>query len=495
MIRGRPFEDLEPRLFYRRFSHYGNSMGYVEALWSPYLGMFPEFSERVADPLYFHLKFCKRDRFSNLSADRRELEEQNSTKGEPLASRPAAPSRRTRALRCMDQEVQSGRIIGGRRWITAEVTVLIPSYNYARYLRQAVESAVHQEGVDHDVVIVDNASTDDSLQVARDLAATLRTSARRLAPRQPGDRLVVQPMSGRASGRVHGAALRRRLPHPGLLAAGRRVHGRPSSGGPGVRPGRALPIRRRRGRHRRGARSSDVERPIVYPGATWIDKRCESGKNPIRAPEALMRTEVQLAAGPYDPRCPYTFDLNMWLRMAARSDVAVSARTPASLLSTARGQLLQRVVSAIPSRTWNSIGPRSSTSSNRSTPRRRPTDGRERPAGRWPGRRRWSASRAFARASSPAEVEESEDLLALARSISGEDLSRLETWNWAVQRKIGPRRMRVVSAVRAPVRRSRVQAVRRRPAPAAHGRLIRTSPLNSFWAIESPVPPVNREAR
>ena len=83
-ISGRPFEDVEPRLFYRRFSHYGNYFGYVEALWSPYLTLFSEYSERVAEPLYFHLKFCKRDRFSNISENLKKQEESNAARGAPL---------------------------------------------------------------------------------------------------------------------------------------------------------------------------------------------------------------------------------------------------------------------------------------------------------------------------------------------------------------------------------------------------------------------------
>lgn len=84
LIAGRPTEDVEPRLFFKRFAHYGNSLGYVETLWSPYMMMYPERSERVLEPLYFHLKFCKHDRFSNLSDDRRASEERNSARGEPL---------------------------------------------------------------------------------------------------------------------------------------------------------------------------------------------------------------------------------------------------------------------------------------------------------------------------------------------------------------------------------------------------------------------------
>jgi len=52
------------------------------------------------------------------------------------------------------------------------VSVVIPCFNYARFLPEAVESALSQAGVVVDVIIVDDASTDDSLAVAHRLAAS-----------------------------------------------------------------------------------------------------------------------------------------------------------------------------------------------------------------------------------------------------------------------------------------------------------------------------------
>lgn len=46
----------------------------------------------------------------------------------------------------------------------------MPCYNYASFLPAAVESALNQDGVDVEVIIVDDASTDDSGAVAARLA-------------------------------------------------------------------------------------------------------------------------------------------------------------------------------------------------------------------------------------------------------------------------------------------------------------------------------------
>jgi glycosyltransferase involved in cell wall biosynthesis len=84
-IAGRPFEWMEPRLFFKRLSSYRVKYpAYVESLWSPYGYLYPSFSEREPEPLYFHMKFCKRDRFSNMSRDLQLREEAISDRGEPL---------------------------------------------------------------------------------------------------------------------------------------------------------------------------------------------------------------------------------------------------------------------------------------------------------------------------------------------------------------------------------------------------------------------------
>jgi hypothetical protein len=86
LIAGRPFEDMEPRLFFRRFASYDNGMGYTQALRSPYLRFTGDrFVERYPKPLYVHMKFCKSDRFTNLSPDRQKIERDNDTPG-PVAS-------------------------------------------------------------------------------------------------------------------------------------------------------------------------------------------------------------------------------------------------------------------------------------------------------------------------------------------------------------------------------------------------------------------------
>jgi glycosyltransferase involved in cell wall biosynthesis len=53
----------------------------------------------------------------------------------------------------------------------ASVDVVVPCYQYGRYLRDCVTSILRQDVRDLRVLVIDNASTDNSLDVARELAA------------------------------------------------------------------------------------------------------------------------------------------------------------------------------------------------------------------------------------------------------------------------------------------------------------------------------------
>jgi glycosyltransferase involved in cell wall biosynthesis len=52
--------------------------------------------------------------------------------------------------------------------IDRKVSVIIPNYNYARYVSQAIESVLNQTYSNIEVIVVNNGSTDDSLQVLKE---------------------------------------------------------------------------------------------------------------------------------------------------------------------------------------------------------------------------------------------------------------------------------------------------------------------------------------
>jgi glycosyltransferase involved in cell wall biosynthesis len=192
--------------------------------------------------------------------------------------------------------------------------VVIPCFNYARYLPTAVASALTQTGVAVDVVVVDDASTDDSLVVARQLAAgdprvRVIAHAANAGPvatfndglaqvtgeyvvRLDADDVLTPGSLGRA------VALAEAFPAVGM------VYGRPLHFS-----GSELPEPR-----------TGVRRWEVWSGGSWLDYRCGLGVNCITSPEVLMRTSVvRVVGGQRD--LAHTHDMEMWFRLARAADV------------------------------------------------------------------------------------------------------------------------------------------------------------------------------
>jgi glycosyltransferase involved in cell wall biosynthesis len=61
--------------------------------------------------------------------------------------------------------------VSSARHSMASIDVIVPNYQYGRFLRECVSSILSQGIADTRVVIIDNASTDDSVAVARRLAS------------------------------------------------------------------------------------------------------------------------------------------------------------------------------------------------------------------------------------------------------------------------------------------------------------------------------------
>lgn len=73
-------------------------------------------------------------------------------------------------------------------------SIVIPCYNYGRWLARAVNSVLAQDGDDWDLLVIDDGSSDDTAQVAQELLA-----------RQPGRlRFLTQPNRGVAATRNRG---------------------------------------------------------------------------------------------------------------------------------------------------------------------------------------------------------------------------------------------------------------------------------------------------
>lgn len=199
---------------------------------------------------------------------------------------------------------------------TATVSVLIPLFDYGLFLREAAASALGQEGVEVQLVIVDDHSTDDSLEVARSIAAEDARVTVLANPRNLGPVGSVLAALAVATGEFSWYLDADDVIAPGALAravAVARAH--PSVGLVYGHPvhfadGSALPE----------ARLSPTAW-ILWRGQDWLRERCRTGANVITSPEVLVRRSVLDRVGWPRP-LPHTYDLELWLRLSAAADVA-----------------------------------------------------------------------------------------------------------------------------------------------------------------------------
>jgi glycosyltransferase involved in cell wall biosynthesis len=195
------------------------------------------------------------------------------------------------------------------------VSVVIPCYNYARYLGDAVGSVTAQTDVGLEVIVVDDASTDGSQAVAELIAE--RDERVRLIARSANRGHIFTYNEGLASARGKYVVL---LSADDMIAPGslRRavdlMESQPSIGFV-------------YGRVRRFADASEVvpatapARFKMWPGAQWLARRCRRLTNCVISPEVVMRRDIYERIGPYRPDLPHTGDLAMWLLGAAVANV------------------------------------------------------------------------------------------------------------------------------------------------------------------------------
>ncbi|WP_158551718.1 glycosyltransferase family 2 protein [Agromyces sp. PvR057] len=205
------------------------------------------------------------------------------------------------------------------------VTAVIPCYRYGRYLDAAVGAVLGQEDVDAHVIIVDDASPDDSLAVARRIAAADDRVAVIAHERNAGH--IATYNDGLAAVTTEFVTLVSAddLVAPGALGrAARLMLAEPTVG---MVYGRPLEFV--------DAGAQDDAEPVptpaehagrttwtVWRGHEWIALACWRGRSFILSPEVVMRTAAMRQVGPYNPELPHSGDLEYWLRTAARWDVA-----------------------------------------------------------------------------------------------------------------------------------------------------------------------------
>jgi glycosyltransferase involved in cell wall biosynthesis len=203
----------------------------------------------------------------------------------------------------------------------SRVDVVIPCYNYGRYLRGCVESVLAQPGVDVRVRIVDDASPDDTPEVAVELVARdRRVEYRRHATNLGHIATYNESLLGWADGEYSLLLSADDLLAPGALArATRLMDEHPDVG---LTYGLSVMFEGDEAPPDEPAPAEEYECQIV-PGAHYLEYVCTTRCNPVPTPTAVVRTRVQKKVGGYRKELPHTGDMELWLRFAVHGAVGI----------------------------------------------------------------------------------------------------------------------------------------------------------------------------
>ncbi|WP_343712236.1 glycosyltransferase family A protein [Inquilinus sp.] len=200
-----------------------------------------------------------------------------------------------------------------------KVDICIPCYQYGRFLGECLDSVLFQTSEDVRILVIDDASTDDSAAVARRYAAQHSCIEVSVHPVNRGH--IATYNEGIAWARsdyllllsaddlLTPAALDRAVAvmddHPDVVL----THGLAED----LLPDQRLPPQP--GPHTRAEWQ-------IEGGRDFITRLCRDPVNPVATPTAIVRTSAQQAVGGYRPELTHSGDMEMWLRLATQGAVA-----------------------------------------------------------------------------------------------------------------------------------------------------------------------------
>lgn len=219
------------------------------------------------------------------------------------------------------------------------VTVVIPAYNYARYLPECVTSVLTQRDVDVRLLIADDCSTDDTPALTARLAAS---DARITVVRNERNRGHIPTVNG-ALEHVDTEYVVK-LDADDLLAPGALAR---ATALLEARPDVAFVYGRPRHFSDAVPALADVSTRTwtVWSGEDWLAARCRSSANVISQPEVVIRTSLLREAGWYRPALPHSSDMHMWLMLATMGNVG-RINGPVQGLYRVHAASMQRTVHA-----------------------------------------------------------------------------------------------------------------------------------------------------
>jgi glycosyltransferase involved in cell wall biosynthesis len=195
------------------------------------------------------------------------------------------------------------------------VSVAMTCYNYGRFLPVAVSSVLTQVGVETDITIVDDCSTDDSLDVANDLAAGDHRVRVVSLPRNVGHIRATNEAFAQAGGpyvvkldaddALPPGSLRRSVDLMTCFPDVALVYGRVDTFSDCPPQGD----------------TPSASRWLVWSGEEWLTSRFQRPHNTIRQPEAMVRRAAIDEVGALRDDIQSASDFAMWLRLATAGSV------------------------------------------------------------------------------------------------------------------------------------------------------------------------------
>ncbi|MET4360861.1 hypothetical protein ABIB06_001437 [Bradyrhizobium sp. LB8.2] len=197
----------------------------------------------------------------------------------------------------------------------AKLDVVVPCYNYGRFLTDCVRSVLDQSIADVRILIIDDASSDSSVEIARGLAD--RDSRVRVVAHASNKGHIATYNEGIEWADSDYFLL---LSADDLLVPGafeRAAKIMDSCPAVGLTYGECLVWRR------------DTPRPFVksVQDLRWtkqdvVADMCRTASDFVATATAIARTTVQKAVGGYRSSLPHSGDLEMWLRFGVHAEVA-----------------------------------------------------------------------------------------------------------------------------------------------------------------------------
>src|SRR4051794_13601705 len=202
------------------------------------------------------------------------------------------------------------------------IDVAIPCFQYGRFLRECVASIMSQGFAETRILIIDNASTDDSADIARQLAKEDQRIELLLRETNLGPHASFNAGVDWAQADYFMILCADDLLSPGSLrravsimesdpevsfAYGTDIHCRAGDPLPNTDTGADAPW-------------------VIWSGDDFIRARCRKPEAYIAAGMVLMRTALHKRAGHYRPELPHTDDFEILLRLAR---LGSAAYTPA----------------------------------------------------------------------------------------------------------------------------------------------------------------------